>query len=494
MSVFTPFVDSSVLSCGAMQPIAESRPRGAPSGAAPPVPLFVPPAVPNFVPAATLLTPFGFAVPPVIEIENGRGGVQTIQVPVGFQVPTLTGLGWGASSFPAQQLANMQTLQAMSATSDVPTPDKVLYANQLEVELGTRGIEVPSGFMDVEQLEKSLGIVESKSKVTKAKKQKEGKAEKKAIEQPGTKSGQKEEGNQTQGKKKGQKKEKPAKEEKVKDQEVKSAKDVQGEEKPTKGQTKKSKKEGKPEDGKKVEANKDEGVKKEDKKKEDKKKEDKKEKKNSDTIAEGTEEKSKDKKRKPNKAVKAAMDTICARFRVLFKAPGTEAKIPADQLRLVVEKMEAYATIVEAHAKPGTFKALKGTDGNLATFIYLVKNKMPEFFIELEAPYNVMPKPQEEGREKKVTKKAAKKSASEAKTGDEAEKKEAAVEKETNGGSAPAETSGLSKAPESPGTEGTTDAEARSEKPAESAVPDSAACPADATKASTEKEDTNKGQ
>lgn len=186
MSVFTPFVDSSVLSCGAMQPIAETRPRGAPLGAAPPVPLFVPPPIPTIVPAATLMTPFGLAVPPVIEIDNGRGGVQTFQLPLGFQPPDLPGLGWGANSFPAQQLANMVTaMQTMSATSDVPTPDKVLYANQLEVELGTRSIEVPSGFMDVEQLEQSLGITDSKSKVAKTKRQKEGKSENKAAAQPG---------------------------------------------------------------------------------------------------------------------------------------------------------------------------------------------------------------------------------------------------------------------------------------------------------------------
>ena len=114
---------------------------------------------------------------------------------------------------------------------------------------------------------------------------------------------------------------------------------------------KKLKKEGNPPEdgkkqGKKSQDKKDEGVKKEDKKKEERKK-------NSNSKEEGTEEKSNGKKRKPNKVVKAAMETICARFRVLFKAPGTEAKIPSDQLRLGVEKMEAYETVVEAHAKPG---------------------------------------------------------------------------------------------------------------------------------------------
>eukprot|EP00668_Euglena_longa_P016148 GGOE01020360.1.p1 GENE.GGOE01020360.1~~GGOE01020360.1.p1 ORF type:complete len:312 (-),score=107.31 GGOE01020360.1:714-1610(-) len=112
MSTVTPYLDSSVVSCGPMQPVLEN----------------------------------GWSILPA-------------PVPAPVIVPTQPYFALGTQLFPSQQLAAMVPAQPFSIVVQAqPELSRAVYANQIEVELGSRNITLPSNdFIDVEQLEHQLG-------------------------------------------------------------------------------------------------------------------------------------------------------------------------------------------------------------------------------------------------------------------------------------------------------------------------------------------------
>ena len=199
MSVITPFVDSSVLSCGAMQPNFEGRPRAAPSSGTPPIPLFVPPretstpvvvsnpvqVVPQVVEIANPALqsfPAAYAIPSVYPYQVAFPVAQQATIAqqgLQMQLQASSLQAW----FPTQQFAVAKTAPVVAAgTVPIlqPQPDmtQACYANQIETELGGRPLTLPSDeCLDVEALEESLGIQpEKKSKKNDSKKDSKGKS------------------------------------------------------------------------------------------------------------------------------------------------------------------------------------------------------------------------------------------------------------------------------------------------------------------------------